>query len=558
MLTKEKPKKEPIQMPLGGFTLENFARGESKKVVEKKGGNCIIYTRVSTKEQAENNLSLVTQKNACEKYAEREGLNIVGYFGGTYESAKTDERKEFNRMLDFAKKSKQPIYNIIVYSTDRFSRSGTNAIYITAQLRKAGISVFAVTQPTDSNTPSGEFQQNLYFLFSEYDNALRRQKCVAGMKEQLIRGVWINAAPIGYDRVIKDDKKTYVINEKGKLLKKAFMWKLQRGMTNEEILQRLAGMGYKLRKQQLSKIFRNPFYCGFIAHSMLEGQLIEGPQEKLVSKEVFLRVNDILVGNKSPYKVNEENDNLPLKRFIKCDDCGSLLRGYMVKKKRIYYYKCNNNGCKCNKSALQLHDQFRALLSCYSIDQKYAPLYKDMLNAYFNEQTKTNEEEMVNYEKALQELEKKMERLEERFVMEEINKAIYEKYHAKMIEEKLIIEKQLGKDGLKKSNLYQFIDYALGLSSNMLKMWEQGDYVQKQAIQNLLFPEGIAYSKKNDQSRTIRANSVFSLISSISIGSDKIKRGQLERSLKLSPLVENIGVEPMTSSMPWKRSSQLS
>jgi DNA invertase Pin-like site-specific DNA recombinase len=60
----------------------------------------------------------------------------MGYFGGTYESAKTDERREFNKMLAFVKKSKERIAYIIVYSVDRFSRSGTNAMYITDQLKK--------------------------------------------------------------------------------------------------------------------------------------------------------------------------------------------------------------------------------------------------------------------------------------------------------------------------------------------------------------------------------------------------------------------------------------
>src|SRR5579872_4268183 len=99
-----------------------FAKGS--KAFKVKGSNCVIYTRVSTKEQADNNFSLETQKKACEQYARKCGYQIMGYFGGTYESAKTDERKEFNNMLSFVRKSKEKISYIIVYSVDRFSRSG--------------------------------------------------------------------------------------------------------------------------------------------------------------------------------------------------------------------------------------------------------------------------------------------------------------------------------------------------------------------------------------------------------------------------------------------------
>ena len=36
----------------------------------------VIYTRVSTKEQADNNASLDTQMKHCKKYAEEKGLEI--------------------------------------------------------------------------------------------------------------------------------------------------------------------------------------------------------------------------------------------------------------------------------------------------------------------------------------------------------------------------------------------------------------------------------------------------------------------------------------------------
>jgi site-specific DNA recombinase len=195
-------------------SLEKFARG--KVQVDERTNFCVIYTRVSTKEQADNNLSLETQRKACDQFAIKNNLLVKGYFGGTYESAKNDERKEFNSMLSFVKRSREKISTIIVYSVDRFSRSGGNAIYITEQLKKQGVNLQAVTQPTDTSTPSGKLQQNIQFIFSEYDNQLRREKCVAGMKEAINGGKWIGKAPFGYEIVRKDGKNVIVLNEKGK------------------------------------------------------------------------------------------------------------------------------------------------------------------------------------------------------------------------------------------------------------------------------------------------------------------------------------------------------
>src|SRR5215213_8793357 len=94
---------------------ERFGNYEKKvtKLINNK--NVIVYTRVSSKEQADYNLSLETQLKAIKAYANHNGMKILEYFGGTYESAKTDGRKEFQRMLEFIKKRKGEISHILVY-----------------------------------------------------------------------------------------------------------------------------------------------------------------------------------------------------------------------------------------------------------------------------------------------------------------------------------------------------------------------------------------------------------------------------------------------------------
>lgn len=88
----------------------------------------VIYTRVSHSSQ-EDNTSLESQRKRCEEYATANGYSVVEYFGGTHESAKTDDRKEFNRMLTFVKRNKRVNY-ILVYSYERFSRTGADGMKI--------------------------------------------------------------------------------------------------------------------------------------------------------------------------------------------------------------------------------------------------------------------------------------------------------------------------------------------------------------------------------------------------------------------------------------------
>jgi site-specific DNA recombinase len=484
------------------------AKGSSAAVT-KSSSNCVIYTRVSTKEQADTNLSLETQQKACSLYAEKLGYPVLSNFGGTYESAQTDERKQFTAMLAFVKKSKQKVSYIIVYSLERFSRND-NSIWLSGQLRKLGIEIVSVTQPIDTSNPSGQMQQKMLFLFGEFDNQLRKQKCMAGVKEMLLRGDWPTMPPLGYDAVRVNGKRSIIINAKGKLLKQAFHWKSE-GLSSETVRALLSEKGLKVSKQHISIIFRNPFYCGMISHNLLEGKVIKGNQEPIISQQLFLKVNGVLAKNAQGYKINEENEAIPLKRFVRCDECGSALRGYIVQKKKIYYYKCNTVGCGNNKSAKSLNGSFANILNYFSIGQSadLNKLIRKQSIATFNQLSKGSQEEYQLLHTQYQGMNKKIERLEERFIEEEINADLYNKFYEKYKEEKGEIEANLIKAGKQVSNLEECVDLTLDFAAKMATEWHSADYLAKQEIQFLLFPDGITYNKKTDKCRTSRINVLF-------------------------------------------------
>ncbi len=522
-----------------------FAKGKSAASTRSK--NAVIYTRVSTKEQADNNLSLETQKKACLQYAERNGYTVMESFGGTFESAKNDERKHFNSMLQFVKKSKQKISLIIVYSVDRFSRSGANAIYIANQLKEQGISVHSVSQPTDANTASGSLQQNIQFIFSEYDNQLRREKCMAGVREKLLSGIWCCSPPIGYDIVRSNGQKKIVCNAIAKDIKQAFMWKANDQLNNVEIHKRLVAKGIKISHQRVCDMFINPFYCGLITHKALNGEIIEGKQEKLISKELFLKVNGIVSQRKQGYKIKEINDEIPLKRFIKCESCGQYLRGYQAYKNKKYYYKCNTLGCNSNKRADDLHDTFLQLMGQYSIhpNTDIAFLIKKEMIAVYHQMTEETEQNRADQSQQIKKINSQLDRLEERFIMEEIDKEMFGKYKQKFLAERVQIEQEMAKSTNRVSNLDKCIETAIQFSTKLASMWTLGGYETKQKLQYLLFPEGIVYNKKNDQCRTLRVNAVFGYILALSSLSGKKITGNISDDEDVSRLVARTGIEPV-------------
>ncbi|MFZ5552910.1 MAG: recombinase family protein, partial [Bacteroidota bacterium] len=470
-------------------------------VSKERTDNCIIYTRVSTKEQ-ESGYSLDAQRKECEEYALKAGYNIQGYFGGTYESAKTDERKEFNRMLSFAKKSKERITYIIVHMLDRFSRSGANAIYIKEQLKEQGIYIQSVRQPVDTSTSSGDFQQNIQMIFSHYDNQVRKEKCMSGIKEALLKGEWVTKPPMGYDVVYSDGVKKIVLNEKGRLIKKAFHWKAE-GQSAVEIIEKLKKYGFDLYPQQMSRIFRNPFYCGMLSHTVLEGKLVKGNQEECVSEEIFLKANEVLDKLPHGYVHMRATEPIPLKNYVKCGHCGSNMPGYLNRKKGLWYYKCRVKGCCNNKSAIRLHEKFMEIMDLMTINSEY----RQRLKGIIADKITALQEEKIDVEKSLlaqlKEAQARLEQLEERHAYGEISKEIYGKFSVKLKEEVEKISNQLQECRKKVSNPEGLAERMLNYAKNLREVWDLCDYNEKFKMQNILFPAGITYNKKTDNCRPI-------------------------------------------------------
>jgi len=200
----------------------------------------VIWTRVSTKEQADNNNSLEVQKKECELYAKRNNIKIAKYYGGTNESAKT-EGKLYREMITEVAKTKD-VNIILVYSFDRFSRAGDEGILTKRYLKSKGIYVVSATQATDPDSPAGEFMENILFLFNQFENNLRKGKCEAGMKEVLENGYWYSRPPLGFNKEKKGKEHIIKVNETGKLLEQAFLWKANEGLTDVQIVERLKAL----------------------------------------------------------------------------------------------------------------------------------------------------------------------------------------------------------------------------------------------------------------------------------------------------------------------------
>lgn len=136
-------------------------------------------------------------------------------------------------------------------------------------------------------------------------------------------------------------------------------------------------------------------------------------------------------------------------------------------------------------------------------------LVKQMLFTY-RQHTKQKEEDKEQLTLQFNELTKKLNRLEEHFVNEEIDRDMFYRYKDKFIAERKELEQSLANTGNKVSNLEVSMKKVLDISSKLTAIWTSSDYHQKQILQNMVFPKGFTYNRKNDTCRTVRVNEIFS------------------------------------------------
>ncbi|NOT77205.1 MAG: recombinase family protein [Cyclobacteriaceae bacterium] len=467
----------------------------------KQTRNTIIYTRVSTKEQALNNQSLETQKKQCLQYTLSHDLNVIGFYGGTYESAKTDERKEFNRMMNYIKAHKEKVAFILVYSLDRFSRTGGNAIFISSELKRNGISILSVAQQIDTDSYSGKLQESIHFIFSQYDNDLRREKCMVGMKAKLHRGEWMGRPPLGYRRTERRDK-PIELDENAESVAQIFILKASNTISNTEISRQMASKGFKVSNKVLTDMLRNPFYCGYISHKLLDGKIIKGKHEALISEEVFLKVNYVMQTIPKGFK-HAKTEVMPLRQFLKCGKCGISMTGYLIKKKRLSYYKCQTMACCNNRNANFIHKLFEEFLQTYPLKDHFLDPLKSNFKKTCETLTTTEKIVSIKLKSHHRKVVKEIKLLQESNDLGYVDLKVFNLTLSKLQREKQELENHLMMTSLEFRNSSLFLDKAVGECLSLASLWNSLTCFGKRKLADIVFPDGLRYHRDTDSLEVI-------------------------------------------------------
>jgi site-specific DNA recombinase len=317
--------------------------------------NCLIYVRVSTDKQAEKELSLPAQLEACRRFAADRGWHVSEEFVEPGFSARSTDRPALHQLLA-ACRGPQKIDTVLVHKIDRLARNVADHAAIRAILHKDGVKLSSVTENLDDSS-SGMLVEHIMAAIAEFYSANLSDEVKKGMRQKVLKGGWPHRAPRGYRLT---NGQIEVHPEDGPLVTKAFELYASGRFGLKPLTERLATEGLRTSEGKpfapscLHHILSNEFYTGRIRWNDLD---LQGQHPPLVNPELFARVQVVI----------EERRQLLLDRrppvpgfvLTQVGRCATCLGGLSAdRQERSTYYRCSRRTYR--KSACAARQYCRA------------------------------------------------------------------------------------------------------------------------------------------------------------------------------------------------------
>jgi site-specific DNA recombinase len=345
----------------------------------------VSYLRVSTRDQAykggeAEGFSIPAQREANRHKAASLGAIVVKEFVDRGESAKTTQRPELQRMLEYV--AENEVDYVIVHKVDRLARNREDDVEINRALGKAGVQLVSTTESIDE-TPSGMLLHGIMSSIAEFYSRNLANEVMKGMTQKVRGGGTISRAPLGYRNVrIVDSEgrevRTVVVDdERAPLIRLAFELYATGQWTVASLADHLADRGLStvttprvpskpINEGKINKILVNPYYKGYVT---FRGAAYSGKHEALIDELTWQQVQDILMTHASGERTRDHPHYL--KSTVYCRTCGSRLVVQISKSKTGAYYPyfmCSGRHAKrtdCTQKAVLIEEVERRIEEHY-------------------------------------------------------------------------------------------------------------------------------------------------------------------------------------------------
>lgn len=506
----------------------------------------IIYTRVSTDEQAENGVSLRTQQSTVEAFCKSKGWEIVASFSEDFTAWKGFDRPSYNKLNIFLKENKKGVDYILFTQWSRFSRESTFGFNEIKRLRKMGIEPNAVEQWIDFSVPEHLYILSVYLAAPQVENDKLSLVVKKNMRQLLKEGRWLWKAPYGYINN-KETKLIEIDNARAKLVELSFSMMSTGLHTAEEVRRQVKIKGLSLTKQAFINMLQNLLYVGKIkvpATDTEPEEIVTALHPAIVSESTFDMVQLVLSGKKKSYKGNTKCSETPLVGKLHCTKCGRPMTGSGSKGNGgiYHYYHCQRKyGCKNSISAKKANDAFYQYLGKLQPTPEMLMLYKKILEDIFKEGELDREQEKIKLASEIKTIDERINTAALKNLDGIWSDEQYRTIVTALENQKINLKVKLNELKNIAPEFDTYLRQSTTLLGNLKDYYKSSDYQTQKALIGSIFPEKIFFEKNSY--RTTKTNVVIEYIFNINKELDEKGPAKNARPVKFAPPA---GLEPAT------------
>lgn len=451
----------------------------------------VAYCRYSSDNQREE--SIDAQVRAINEFCLKEGHQLIKtYIDEAISATSTDNREEFNLMIDDSKKR---LYDaVVVHKLDRFARNRYDSAIAKKRLKDNGAIVLSVMERLDDSPESVILESVLEGMAEYYSKNLSRE-VKKGLKENALKCLHTcGLPPLGFD--VNPDK-TYKINEREAIIvRKIFNLSVQgygyskiSEILNDEGLKNKVGKEF--RKTSIRDTLLNEKYIGTYSHGKKDANgkltnneiIIKNGMPRIITEEIFTLVQANFSSQNKSYSSPKSKVDYLLTGLVKCKICdgrysggyrsknrnGSISYGYLCINRKNKVQECN---CKPIRKELLENFVFETLKEKVFTPQAIEEISFKIFN-YLKENTTNSSEIKFSLEKEEKKLKKNLESILDLLLDEKLDKETYEKKRVEI--ENKIQHIQVKKYNIKDSSLYLDFDKIKSYIIKMSQDFESGD-----------------------------------------------------------------------------------
>lgn len=305
------------------------------------------YCRVSTEKEAQID-SLEKQIEFFNEFTKKNGYELYKLYADEGISGKQiKHRKQFQQMMEDAKHKK--FEKVVVKDVSRFARNTVDLLQSVRELKSYGVQVDFLNNGEVMEGGS-EFILTILGAMAQQESANMSKRVKFGKDITAKKGRVPNLV-FGYDK-IPDERYTLKINEEeAKIVKEIFESYVYKGIGTTKIAWNLNDRGIRTKKTKskwvqtsIVRMLKNPIYTGRVTNKKSEVTdfitgtrkelpeeewiVVERPEMRIISDELFNRAQEILAQRSNEFKLNNKREKTEyvFSTLIYCKHCGYSFR----------------------------------------------------------------------------------------------------------------------------------------------------------------------------------------------------------------------------------------